>query len=252
MPSQRITRVAFTFLKFYVPLLAIITLVYFPYETDASAGKATHRGAQGYYDAAYQGNGQQRRAQDYEEVGRQVALTNDTEGVLRGFVKQYGLEDKRVLDVGSGRGYLQDVAHDYTGLDISETVASRYHKPFVVGSATAMPLPDSSFDAIWSIWVLEHIPEPEAALKEMRRMLEPGGVLFLAVAWDCTSWATDGFDVRPYSDFNWRGKVVEGEHPRAPGAPDALASADRRRAVGAISSDGAGHFAAVSPHRAEL
>jgi ubiquinone/menaquinone biosynthesis C-methylase UbiE len=62
-----------------------------------------------------------------------------------------------------------------------------------------MPFPDNSSDAIWTVWVLEHIPEPEAALSEMRRVLKPGGV----------PWAADGFDVRSYSDFNWRGKLVK-------------------------------------------
>jgi hypothetical protein len=42
-----------------------------------------------------------------------------------------------VLEIGSGRGYLQDVAQNYTGLDISPSVARFYHKKFVLGSATA-------------------------------------------------------------------------------------------------------------------
>jgi SAM-dependent methyltransferase len=76
-----------------------------------------------------------------------------------------------------------------------------------------MPFADSSFDGIWSIWVLEHIPEPERALREMRRVLKPGGVLLLAVAWNCAPWGADGFDARPYSDFNWRGKLVKASIP---------------------------------------
>jgi hypothetical protein len=69
---------------------------------------------------------------DYEEIARRTAIASDIEGTVRGFVKQYKLADKRILEVGSGRGYLQDIVPGYTGLDIPKSAASRYHKPFVV------------------------------------------------------------------------------------------------------------------------
>ena len=81
--------------------------------------------------------------------------------------------------MGSGRGYLQDLVEDDTGLDLSPSVARRYHKKFVAGSATALPFPDNTFDAIWTVWGLEHIPEPEKTMREMRRVLKPGGLLVL-------------------------------------------------------------------------
>ena len=150
---------------FYLPLVVVLTLIHFPYHTDSSAAaqRASKR-SRGYYDAAYQRNDNRRLGIDYEESARQAAVVSDVEGIVRQFVEQNGLAGKRVLEVGSGRGYLQDMALDYTGLDLSASVAARYHKPFVVASATAMPFADNSFDAIWSIWVLEHIPEPERAL----------------------------------------------------------------------------------------
>lgn len=43
-----------------------------------------------------------------------------------------------------------------------------------------MPFEDGRFDAIWSVWVLEHVPNPEAALREMRRVVADRGLLFLA------------------------------------------------------------------------
>jgi SAM-dependent methyltransferase len=45
----------------------------------------------------------------------------------------------------------------------------------------AYPLPDSSFDAIVCTEVLEHVPDPCAALAELRRLLTPGGYLCLTV-----------------------------------------------------------------------
>jgi SAM-dependent methyltransferase len=123
------------------------------------------------------------------------------------------------LEIGSGRGYLQDLAQDYTGLDISPSVARFYHKKFVLGSATAIPFPDDSFDGVWSIWVFEHVPNPEQAFHEARRVTRDKGVLFLWPAWNCTPWAADGYEVRPYSDFGLRGKIIKASIPLRTSAP---------------------------------
>ena len=132
---------------------------------------------------------------------------------IRAFVREYNLHDKRVLDVGSGQGALQDVVSDFTGLDISSTAARFYHKPFVEGSATELPFPDNSFDAVWTIDVLEHVPQPEKALSEMRRVLRPGGYLFLHAAWDCRPWAAEGYAVRPFHDLSLKEKLIKASIP---------------------------------------
>ena len=211
----------------YFPIISGLVLLHFPYDTDPQlaggriapsadavplSSTSTSRSAS-FYEAAYGGDSTQKRGMDYEATAKAAAEEVGIEGKVRKFVADYGLEGKRVLEVGSGRGYLQDVVTDYTGLDLSASVAGHYHKPFVVGSATKLPFETSSFDAIWTVWVLEHIGEPERALLEMRRVLKPRGLLFLFVAWNCTSWAADGFDVRPYGDFNWRGKLIKASLP---------------------------------------
>lgn len=48
---------------------------------------------------------------------------------------------------------------------------------------THMPLPDGSVDAVVCYHVLEHIPDDVAAMRELARILKPGGVLFLQVPW---------------------------------------------------------------------
>lgn len=63
-----------------------------------------------------------------------------------------------------------------------------------------MPFPDNSFDAAWSIWVLEHVPNPESALAKMRRVVKPGGLIYLMRAWLCTNWAAQGYSVRPFME----------------------------------------------------
>jgi SAM-dependent methyltransferase len=52
------------------------------------------------------------------------------------------------------------------------------------GDATAMPFPDASFDVVIAAEVLEHIPADQAAMREIRRVLAPGGTAAVTVpAW---------------------------------------------------------------------
>ena len=145
----------------------------------------------------------------FRSVAREAAKKAHVREAVEEFVTGNNLAKARVLEVGSGEGLLQDVVEDYTGLDISATAKAKYHKPFVQADARAMPFPDNSFDAAWSIWVLEHVPNPEQALREIRRVLRPDGLLFLSPAWMCSPLAANGYHVRPYSDFGFSGKVVK-------------------------------------------
>ena len=132
---------------------------------------------------------------------------------LRTFIAQHNLQSKRCLEVGCGRGAFQDLIDDYVGVDLASSVRPYLHKPFCVSSATELPFKDNEFDAIWTITVLEHVVDPEKALDEFRRVLRPGGVLYLAPAWQCRSWAAGGYPVRPYSDFDFKGKLIKASIP---------------------------------------
>lgn len=199
-------------------LLAIVAS-HFPYATDpqTSTGR-TNRSAENFYVHAYApakplSKEEQEREDLYVRSVRASAEAVNIQGMVGSFAAAYGLEDKRILEVGAGSGYLQDIVRDYTGLDIAPTARRYFHKPFVAASATAMPFRDGEFDAIWTIWVLEHIPNPESALREMRRVVRPGGLILLSPAWFCNSWASDGYAVRPYGDFGIGGKLVKASIP---------------------------------------
>lgn len=198
---------------FYACVAVANVLLHFPFATDPPvinqplARKTALFYNQTYAPSRMESGKDQTPDEKYVRVAERAAKISDVEGKIRRFVSEYHLESRRVLDVGAGRGYLQDVVGNYVGLDISATAARFFHKPFVAASATAMPFSDGEFDAAWSIWVLEHIPNPESALQEMRRVVRPGGVIFLMPAWFCSSSAADGYDVRPYKDLGLPGKV---------------------------------------------
>jgi ubiquinone/menaquinone biosynthesis C-methylase UbiE len=94
-----------------------------------------------------------------------------------------------VLEVAPGPGFLAiEMARDsrirVTGLDISKTFVELARKnaaeegvrvDFKLGNASAMPFADKSFDLLACRAAFKNFSEPERALKEMRRVLRPGG-----------------------------------------------------------------------------
>ncbi len=199
-------------------LIVANSALHFPYDVDAPLTQQEIAAAQKYYTDAYKkpGTDSQDRSEyetKYIQVAEEHAKVYRIEDQVSAFVKDFNLRGRPVLEIGSGRGNLQDMAENYTGLDISPSVARFYHKKFVIGSATAMPFPDDSFDGVWSIWVFEHVPNPEQAFREARRVTRDGGVLFLLPAWNCPPWAAQGYEVRPYSDFNLTGKIIKASIP---------------------------------------
>lgn len=90
-----------------------------------------------------------------------------------------------VLDVGCGDGHFADVAYGRiidVGIDVPdsglvEAVARGAYRWVVPASGTAMPFVDGSFHTVISNSVLEHIPDLDATLREISRVLAPGGKL---------------------------------------------------------------------------
>jgi ubiquinone/menaquinone biosynthesis C-methylase UbiE len=193
--------------------LACLVAIHFPYITDAEPSAQETAKVVTYYQQAYSAMQSADTGEAYMKVAEDVAEGIGVKGTLQDYIRTHDLSGKRALDVGSGRGYLQDVVPDYTGLDISPSAQRFYHKPFVLGSATALPFPDNRFDIVWSIWVLEHIPNPEQALREMRRVTRDGGIIYLMPAWFCPTWAAQGYEIRPYSDFGLTGKLIKASIP---------------------------------------
>jgi SAM-dependent methyltransferase len=148
-------------------------------------------------------------AQFREHAYAQTGDGRTETAALAGFVDEHGLrENARVLEVGCGRAAFHELAGGWIGIDVAETAARGVGKPFVVASATSLPFPAGAFDGLWSVAVLEHVPEPEAALVEIARVLRPGGVAYLAPAWHCRPWAAAGIHLRRWPDLRAAEKLI--------------------------------------------
>jgi len=91
----------------------------------------------------------------------------------------------KILDVGCGESLLRTRIPDhchYVGLDSLLVGRQRYAtRPDVFGDAGRLPFAEQSFDTVWLLDVLEHLPCPEASLAEIARVLEPGGTLHITI-----------------------------------------------------------------------
>lgn len=96
-----------------------------------------------------------------------------------------------ILDAGAGEsqfkkfcGHLKYLAQDFAEYDGSGEIGLQTgtwdtSKLDIISDIVKIPLPDQSMDAIMCTEVLEHVPNPIAALHEFSRLLKPGGYLLI-------------------------------------------------------------------------
>jgi SAM-dependent methyltransferase len=99
--------------------------------------------------------------------------------------------DARVLDVGCGPGTITAGLADrvrpgrVTGIDTAqeiieqarEVAGDRTNLDFTTGDVYALDYPDDAFDVVHAHQVLQHLGDPVRALREMRRVTRPGGLV---------------------------------------------------------------------------
>jgi len=114
--------------------------------------------------------------------------------MVRRMVAKYATPNAPILDAGCGTGLnLRHLPEGSVGVDINprNIALLRQRLPahtVIEGDVEAMPFDDASFGTVLCTEVIEHIPDPSAALAEYRRVLQPGGVLIGSVPARSAIW----------------------------------------------------------------
>lgn len=108
-------------------------------------------------------------------------------------IAQQLAKGRTVLDLASGEGYgsnlISALASHVTGVDISSEAVDHANQKyaskkdnlvFKLGSASKIPLPDSSVDMVSSFETLEHTTEQEEFYSEIKRVLKPDGFMLMS------------------------------------------------------------------------
>ncbi len=104
-----------------------------------------------------------------------------------------------LLDIGCSVGYTLQAARELNiepaGADVSEYAVKACREQGFraeVGTLDQLPFADGTFGLVTMKHVIEHTPQPRAALAEVRRVLRPGGAIFIAVPqaayWKARLW----------------------------------------------------------------
>ena len=140
------------------------------------------------------------RARQLEAIYSTADVRAQREETLRLLALSPG---EAVIDVGSGPGFLCESMAELVGAggsvlgidvspDLIELACRRNRRSWLryeQGDAAALAAPDQAFDVAVCAQVLEYVPDVDRALKEMHRVLKPGGrALIVDTDWDALVW----------------------------------------------------------------
>lgn len=122
-----------------------------------------------------------------------------------------------LLDIGCGRmpykAKFSKKVTKYIGIDhpevsvLYESLYSGYEKPDILADATKIPLKNSIADTIICMQVIEHFPDPDKALDEMKRLLKKGGNLIISTV-QSYPLHNEPYDYRRFTKYGLM-KIVE-------------------------------------------
>lgn len=157
---------------------------------------------------------------DYESKPFGVGKVRTSSWYIPALKLKYGLLSLRetkgkILEVGCGGGAMSRAIKHYrhdlvvTGCDISRK-ALRMAKidsqgmKFYYGDVYSLSFKNNSFDAILAFDVIEHLDNPQKALRELHRVLKPGGILHFAIPYEGSFLNLEGL----LSIFKWNAKEI--------------------------------------------
>ncbi|KKP60338.1 MAG: hypothetical protein UR54_C0014G0006 [Candidatus Roizmanbacteria bacterium GW2011_GWA2_34_18] len=121
-----------------------------------------------------------------------MAIIRSQEALL--FQKYHNFIKGKILDFGCGEGFFAKLVFGKYKIDIGldlfnnkrieEAKKEKIYKKIILYDGDTIPYPDNSFDTIISNCVLEHIPNIGFSLKEIYRVLKPGGYFLTSVMTD--------------------------------------------------------------------
>lgn len=113
---------------------------------------------------------------------RNILINHIHDSQLKRFASSY--LRGRLIDIGCGTKPYKDLlapyVHEHIGVDQEGTLHDKSNID-LFGTAYQIPVGDASFDSAVCTAVLEHVEEPERALRECYRVLKPGGVAIYSV-----------------------------------------------------------------------
>lgn len=147
--------------------------------------------------------------------GRELADNVVHHRHLAAYEKAASMISGDILEIGSGEGYgiqlLAPAAKSYTGIDKHPTPAPQGLENVKLIQGTIPPLSDfedDSFDFVVSFQVIEHIRDDKWFLREVFRVLKPGGIMILSTPNIRMSVTRNPWHVREYTPDQMREKIA--------------------------------------------
>jgi len=156
-------------------------------------------------------------AQEFDSIMNHYDLERRLQVVFEQLLADVNLKGSRLLDAGCGTGFFSVQAArlgaNVISLDVGKNLLKETRRKgiaaVVAADAARMPIRDRSFDVVVSSECIEHTLSPPDTMRELIRVLRPGGWLVVTCPnavwrWSCT--IANALHLRPYQGIeNWPG-----------------------------------------------
>lgn len=148
---------------------------------------------------------------DFNKVKKKIKLNTLYNSYQKKTLKYYvGLaklkKHSKALELGCQFALFNNIFRNYIGIDINPKLikfARKLHKKINLKVASATKLPfKKEIDFLFSFATIEHIKRPDLVFREIDRVLNKGGTLLLAPAWNCRKYIVQKLEHRDYKDLS--------------------------------------------------